>query len=153
MDLGSQNVVVALNALRGTLDELRSFGYKLFLQTKAHGWTQPGSAVSFCGKGHAPAEPALTFGFAIWRDGNADCSIIFSILVAWNSRRWSVQSSVEDEDGSRDVITDTLWESPEYEATTLGGLVGSLQRAVNALTSSVHEQRVAAYLAAIERRT
>ena len=152
MDLGSQNVVVALDALRGTLDELSSFGYKLLLQTKARGWTQPRSAVTFCGKGHAPSEPALTFGFAIWRDGSGDRSIVFSILVAWNSRRWSVQSSVEDEDVSRDVITDNFWESPEYEATTLEGLVRSLQSAVNALTSSVHEQRVAAYLAAIERR-
>jgi hypothetical protein len=151
MDVGSQHVVMALDALASALDQLRSFGYGLYLETKARSWTQPRS-LSFCGKGHAPAEPALTLGFAIWRDGTGDRSIVFSIVVAWNTSHWSVQSSVEDEDVSRDVITDVLWESPEYQATTLEELVGSLQRAVHALLSSARDQRIAANLATIERR-
>lgn len=151
MDLGSKEVVKALDAFTDLRAQLSSLGYKLYLETKAQCWTQPHS-LAFCRKGYFPdTDPALMLGFGVAGDRTGNRSIIFSILVGWNTSRWSVQASVEDEDGSRESITDLLWESPDYEATTIDGLVDALQTALRALTSSVGDQRVATYLSSIGR--
>jgi hypothetical protein len=152
MDDGSQHVILVLDAIRSAQDQLRFFGYRLYLERKVKSWTQPRS-ISFCRVGHTPAEPALTFGFAIMRDNTGDRSIIFSILVSWSAFRWSVQAVVEDEDVCRELITDTLWESLEYQVTTLQELVGAIHSATQALISSVQDLKVATGLAAIEPRS
>jgi hypothetical protein len=157
MDVGSQQVLIALNALANAVDELGTFGYGLYLESKARSWTQP-RGVSFCARGVSFSgkglfERALTLGCAIQCDGSGDRSIEFSVLVAWNSSHWSIQASVEDEDLTRDTITELLWESSEYTATTLDELVEALQTSVQALISSTHDERVAAILATIERRS
>jgi hypothetical protein len=159
MDTGSQHVLLALNALANAVDELQSFGYGLYLKSKARSWTQP-RGVSFSGKGFQTIqshesrqfERALTLGCAIQRDGTGDRSIVFSVLVAWNASHWSIQASVEDEDLTRDTITEALWESSEFKATTLDELVESIQNSVRALISSPRNERVAASLATIEQR-
>lgn len=147
MDVASQQVVTALDALKSVSNQLGAFGYGLYRETRAKSWTPP-RGITFCGKGH---RPALTHGFAIWCDDSGNRSIIFSMMVAWDSNHWSVHSIVEDEDTDRDEITDVLWESEEYKATTLEELVGLLQTAADALVSSAGDERVAAHLATIER--
>jgi hypothetical protein len=151
MDAASQHVTTGLGALARTLDKLRSFGYALYLETKATGWTQP-RGLTFCGKGYAPSMPAVTMGFAIHRDDTGERSLIFSILVAWDTTHWSIQSFVEDEDGTRDEITNGLWESAECSGSTLDEFVASLEQSVHALMSSTQDQRVAAMLATVARR-
>ena len=146
MDIASQHVAVGLKALSGAVDKLRSFGYSLYLETKARGWTQP-RGLTFCGKGYAPPIPAVIAGFAIHLDGAGEKSAIFSILVAWDAAHWSIQCSVEYEDGSRDQITEDLWESPEYRAATLDEMVKCLDQAIETLISSAKEPRVGAILA------
>ncbi len=150
MDAGAQYLVVTLKALLAAQDRLRSFGYRLYLDTKARSWTQPQSITLH--KGHPADGPALLLGFAIWRDSSGERSVIFTVSVAWDEGHWSIQSCVEDEDGSRDPITEALWESPAYRVKTLEDLVATLDRVVGELISSVSDQRVAASLATIERR-
>jgi hypothetical protein len=150
MDVASQHVAAGLEALARIEGKLRSFGYRLYLETKAKSWTQPRD-LTFCGKGDAPSIPAVTMGFAIHRDDTGERAVIFSILVAWDAARWSVQSFVEDEDGTRDEITRGLWESPEYTGETLDELLASIEKSVDALISSTHDHRVAAILATIAR--
>jgi hypothetical protein len=153
MDAGSKDLAKALDAFAQLCDQLRSFGYKLYVEHRARSWTQPRS-VMFYRKGTQPdTQPAMGVGFAIWGDRTGRRSITFGIGVGWNGARWSVQASVEDEDGWREPITELLWESEEYEATTVDELIESLQLALQALTSSVNDPRVSAYLASIERRT
>jgi hypothetical protein len=152
MDAASQHVTTALAALARTQDRLRSFGYALYLKTKAAGWTQP-RGLAFCGKGYAPPTPAVTMGFAIHRDRAGERAVIFSVLVAWDAAHWSVQSFVEDEDITREEITDGLWESPEFRAGTLDELVSSLERCVDALMDSAEHSRVAAALPTVARRS
>jgi hypothetical protein len=94
---------------------------------------------------------ALQLGVAIYRDGSGARAIIFSVSVTWDKSHWSVQSQIDDEDGLRDPVTDVLWESPEYQATTLQELVATLDRAVGEAMSSANDQRVTGYLATIER--
>src|SRR5262245_21036480 len=139
MDMASQHVAAGPGALSGAIDRLRSFGYSLYLETKATGWTQP-RGLTFCGKGYAPSMPAVTMGFAIHRDDTGEKAVIFSILVAWDPAHWSVQSFVEDEDGTRDEITHDLWESPEYTSATLGEMVKSLDEAAGLLISSAKDE-------------
>lgn len=151
MDAASQHVTAGLGALARTVDGLRSFGYALYLETKATGWTQP-RGLTFGRKGHAPSMPAVTMGFAIHRDDTGQRAVIFSILVAWDATHWSVQSFVEDEDGTRDEMTNGLWESPEYRGVTLDEFVASLEQSVDGLMASTRDQRVAAMLATVARR-
>src|ERR1700687_4082522 len=141
MDVGGQHVVLALDAFRKAVDQLRSFGSGLYLELRARSWTHTPS-LSFCGKGYDPVKDALTLGFAIQSDAAGDRSVVFYILVAWDASHWSIQSFVEDEDVTRELITDVLWESQEYKATTLDELAESLQKSVHALVSSVLDQRV-----------
>lgn len=135
-------------ALAGAVDRLRSFGYSLYLETKARGWTQP-RGLTFCGKGYAPSMPAVTIGFAIHRDGTGEKSVIFSILVAWDAAHWSIQCFVEAEDISRDQITEGLWESPEYICVTLDEMLKCLDKATGMLISSAKVARVAALLTSV----
>jgi hypothetical protein len=151
MDAASQHVTTGLGALAQTVEKLRSFGYALYLETKATGWTQP-RGLTFCGKGYAPSMPAVTMGFAIHRDDSGERSVIFSILVAWDTAHWSIQAFVEDEDGTRDEITNGLWESAEYSGATLDEFVASLEQSVHALMTSTRDQRVATMLATVARR-
>jgi hypothetical protein len=94
----------------------------------------------------------VTAGFAIHRDKTGEKSVIFSILVAWDAARWSIQCTVEDEDVSRDQITEDLWESPEYSAATLDEMLKYLDQAIGLLIASAKEPRVAAMLASIAPR-
>jgi hypothetical protein len=151
VDIASQHVAAGLEALSGAVDRLRSFGYSLYLETKARGWTQP-RGLTFCGKGYAPSIPAVTVGFAIHRDGAGEKSVVFSILVAWDAAHWSIHCTVEDEDVSRDQITEDLWESPEYSAATLDEMLKCLDQATGMLISSAKEPRVAAMLASMGPR-
>src|SRR5258708_6019366 len=93
--------------------------------------------------------PAVTIGFAIHRDGAGEKSVVFSILVAWDAAHWSIQCFVEDEDVSRDQITEGLWESPEYSGVTLDEMLKCLDKAAGMLISSAKEARVAAMLASM----
>jgi hypothetical protein len=149
MDTGSQHLLMAFEALIAAQDQLRSFGYRLYLDTKARSWTQPKSITLY--RGHPHDRPDLHLGLAIWRDRSGERSVSFTVSVNWDENHWSVQSCVENEDVLRDTITDTLWESPAYRATTLEDLVAMLERAVHELTSSIHDLRVAACLATIQR--
>jgi len=147
MDAASKHVVIVLEALAKTERQLQSFGYRLYLDTRARSWTQPRGITLSDGD-----MPGLLLGFAIWRDSSGERSIIFSISIGFSSTHWSVRSFVDDEDGERDQITRELWESPEFKATTLEELVESLEQSLHALTSSVDQQAVREYLAIIERR-
>jgi len=151
MDAASEHMVVAFEALAQVEHNLRSFGYKLYLETKARSWIQP-RGLAFCRKGHAPGLPALIMGFAIHRDATGERAVVFSVLIAWDATHWSVQSFVEDEDGTREVITDELWQSQEYTASTLAELFKSVEDSVAALMSSARDGRVAAMLDSITRR-
>jgi hypothetical protein len=151
MDAASQHVTTGLGALARTEDKLHRFGYALYLKTKATAWTQP-RGLAFCRKGYAPAMPAVTMGFAIHRDDTGERAVVFSILVAWDAVHWSIQSFVEEEDGTRDEITNGLWESSEYKGATLDEFVASLEQSVDALMASTQDQRVAAMLATVARR-
>jgi|SaaInlStandDraft_4_1057021.scaffolds.fasta_scaffold129560_1 hypothetical protein len=112
MDIQSQNTVLLLNALAKTTDQLSTFGYNLYLKTKAYSWKQP-RTVHVSGEGFRITqnqqsqqfERALSFGFSINCDSIKERVIIFSLLVAWNSTNWFIQSFVEEEDNSREVIT------------------------------------------------
>jgi hypothetical protein len=122
MDNYGQHALIVLNALATAVDQLQSFGYKLYLQTKAANWKQPSSVV-IGGKGFCWYERrfdrAFLLGFGLQVDSTGDHSIIFSIVFAWDSASWFVQACVEDEDTSRDSITDDLWLSREYFAATV----------------------------------
>jgi hypothetical protein len=148
MDIASQHVAAGLVALAGAVDKLRSFGYSLYLETKARSWTQP-RGLTFCGKGYASSMVAVTIGFAIHRDSAGEKSIVFSILLAWDAAHWSIQCFVEDEDVSHDQITEGLWESPEYRGVTLDKMLKCLDQAIGMLISSAKEARVAAMLASV----
>jgi hypothetical protein len=159
MDVSSQHLARVLNALATAVDQLQSFGYALYLETQALSWTQPRS-ISVSGEGFRIIENqhtqhfdrALTLGFAIQRDASRERSIIFSVLFAWNASHWFIQSSVEDEDLTRDTITEVLWESPEHYATTIDTAIEGLQQALTAVMSSVTHERIATCIATIERR-
>ena len=151
MDVASRHLSMGLEALAQVEAKLRSFGYALYLETKATAWTQP-HGLAFCGICDPNLIPAVTLGFAIHRDETHERAIVFSILVAWNAAGWSIQSEVEDEDGTREEITRGLWESPKYECATLDEFMACLQKSVDALMSSPQDQRVAAALATVARR-
>ena len=112
MENDSQNVILVLNALATTVDQLQSFGYKLYLQTKAASWSQRRSVV-VSGQGFIWYERrfdrGLSLGFGLQADATGNRSIIFSIVFAWDSARWFVQSCVEDEDATRENMTEDLW--------------------------------------------
>jgi hypothetical protein len=131
MDTASQNVVMALSAIQRAENQLRSLGYRLFLDTRAHSWGQPHGVVLY-GRGGG-----FTVGFCIWRDSTGDRAIVFEIHVTWNEVGWNVRADVDDEDNSRDEITVSLWRSAEFRTTTLDELIASLQTAVDSLISSV----------------
>ncbi len=150
MDAGSQHLLMAVKALLAAQDKLRSFGYRLYLDTEARSWAQPQSITLY--RGYPHDRPGLLLGLAIWRDRTGERLVIFTLSVVWDESHWSVQSCVEDKDGSRDTITDTLWEPSEYQAKTLEDLVAMLELAANELAASVHDPLVAACLATIERR-
>ena len=150
MDRASEYVTAAFGALERITDELSSFGYRLYLETKARSWTQR-RGFTFCGKGSL-AMPGVIMGFDIHCGATGERAIVFSILVAWDAAHWSVQSCVDDEDMARDDITDKLWESPEYTAETFDGLLASLDKAVATLMASVNEDRVARILATVVPR-
>src|SRR5262245_54380298 len=154
MDFASQQVTRVFEALARTEDKLRSFGYQLYLGTKAEDWTQP-NGLAFCASesDSGPTTPAATVGFAIHRDDNGEKAVVFSVVIRWEAARWSVQSFVEDEDVTREDITVGLWESPEYQGGTLDELLTSLEQSVDALMSSTQEPKVAAMLATIRRWT
>jgi hypothetical protein len=148
MDIASQHVVMALDAIGSVQSQLQSFGYRLYLDTKAHSWTQPTSIHLWYNGGRPPRAAGFAFGFCILGDSSGD--IGFSFEVAWNTQNWSVQCSVEDE--TRNVTTEALWKSPKFQATTLPELLEALQSAVDGLISSARNPRIAACLATIERR-
>ena len=150
MDIASQHLTSGIGALSASEEKLRSFGYSLYLETKAKAWTKP-RGFTFCGKGHAPSMPAVTMGVAIHRDDTNDKAVVFSILVAWDAVHWSVQSFVEDEDITRDEILAELWKSPEYTCATLDELLTCLDEATRLLISSAKDERVAAMLATVAR--
>jgi hypothetical protein len=151
MDVASRQLSMGLEALAQVGAELRTFEYALYLETEATAWTQP-RGLALCRMGYPNSIPAVTLGFAIHRDDTSDRAIVFSILVAWDAARWSVQSSVEDEDCTRDEITRGLWESPEYDCATLDELMACLRKSVDALMSTPQDERVAAALATVVRR-
>ena len=146
MDSASQNVVRALTAFNDTVSQLRSFGYDLYLQTGAHSWTNP-LGITLYGGGDG-----LTFGCSIWQDGTGNRWIGFEIHVTWDVDHWLVRAHVDDEDDSRDPTTVGLWQSPQLRAVTLDELIDCLQRTMNSAKSSVRDDRIATYLAKIERR-
>jgi hypothetical protein len=159
MDTDSQNTMLVLNTLASAVDRLQSFGYALYLETKARSWIQPRS-ITVSGKGFQIShnhltqrfDRALILGCSIQRDATKERSIIFSLLLAWNPTHWFIQSSVEDEDMNRDTITHFLWESPEYQATTITGAIQAIDQALTNLMASVTDERVAASMATIEPR-
>ena len=83
-------------------------------------------------------------------DQKQERSIIFSISFAWNSEHWFLQSYVDYEDLTRDINTQTLWESGEYYPTSVHMVIQRLQQAVIDLKASITHKPVAAYLATIE---
>ncbi|HYV40115.1 MAG TPA: hypothetical protein VE988_30795 [Gemmataceae bacterium] len=151
MDIASQHLVADLESLAKIEGRLRSFGRALWLETKAKSCAQP-SGLRFCGIGYAPSVPAVTIGFAITCDASRNKAIVFSILVAWTATHWSIQSFVEEEDVTRDVIQDELWKSEEFIAAAFDDLVGSLDKSIEALKSSIRNDRVSGILAAIRER-
>lgn len=151
MDAASHHLTMGLEALAHIEAKLRSFGYVLYLETQATAWTQP-RGLAFSGMGYPHSIPAVSLGFAIHGDTTGDRSVIFSILIGWDAAHWSIQSTVEDEDVTRDEITCGLWESPEYDCATLDNLKAYLQKSVDALMSSPRDQRVAAALAMVARQ-
>jgi len=151
MDVASRHLSTGLEALAQVEAKLRSFGYALYLETQANSWTPP-RGLAFCGIGYPHSMPAVTLGFAIHRDATGDRAIIFSVLVAWDAAHWSIQSSVEEEDCTRDEIPRGLWESPQYSCATHDEFAVFLKRYVDALISSPQDKRVAAALATVTRR-
>ncbi len=147
MEVASRHLSMGLEALAQAVAKLRSFGYALYLETRAFAWTQP-RGLAFCGLPRS----SVSLGFAINRDQTDERSIVFSILVAWDAAGWSIQSAVDDEDCTRDELTRGLWESPKYECATLDEFTACLQKSVDALMSSPRDQRVAAALATVARR-
>ncbi len=153
MDAASVHVVTALESIGRVQSQLQSFGYRLYLQTKAVSWTQPTSLHFFYDRGHPYRALGFCFGFCILRDSSRDRGIGFEFEVSWDTQGWSVQSNVSDEDETREgVPSELLWQSAKYQATTLAELLESLQKAVDAQVASLNDARVASYLACIEPR-
>jgi hypothetical protein len=140
MDQNSRHLVSILNAIAETIDQLRKFGYGLYLKTKAHGWTNP-SGVGVGGQGIAKGGIHLSTG--VWLDASGDRRIVFGITFRWDDSNLYIQSYIDDEDGNRDPTTKGLWESSEYCADTIDEAIRLLQETATQLMASIGDPFVA----------
>jgi hypothetical protein len=148
VDEHSQQIVKLLNELGAAIDALRSFGYGLYLKTRAHSWGNPHS-LSLVSNG---TKGRVGLGTSVSLDSTRARALVFGTGVKWTPSDWQIQSYVDDEDGDRDLITINLWSSTEYTATTIEDAVHQIQKAIGELIASVNEPRVAASIASIEPR-
>lgn len=155
MDESSQKVVAVLEALSSAVDEFQSFGYNLYLETKAPSWI-PSRNLMVSGKDYKhygqKFDRAFTIVFTIECDEKKNRSLIFSILLTWNNTHWFTQSCVEYENMIDQISTETLWESGEYYATSTDMLIQIVQQASMELKESITYGSVAAQIAKIEQQ-
>ena len=148
VDENSKQTVSLLNEIGGVIDTLRSFGYSLYLKTRAHSWGNP-HTLALGGTG---SERGLVLGTWISLDATRERTLIFGLNIGWTASHWLVKSYIDDQDGDRELITNNLWSSPDFTATTIEAAIQHLRTALAALVASVNDGRVAECIASIQPR-